>query len=198
MAGVWEVFSWKRSFERLNSEYETVMKKRQALNSLLESGRISRPTYELFESEMNEAIAEIERQRKALLDKMAVKARELEEQVRTLEKLLANFEIQHVGGEIEEEVYQREVSLLSMGLESTRQELNAIKETIEKLASPQMAESTQSQQQAEQKPAESGETGSLEVAVVEITPKVEAEGASVSENLQEPRQEEQIERKSEG
>ncbi|MBS7637244.1 hypothetical protein KEJ37_07985 [Candidatus Bathyarchaeota archaeon] len=44
------------------------------MNSLLESGRISRPTYELFESEMNEAIAEIEKQREALLDKIAVKA----------------------------------------------------------------------------------------------------------------------------
>ena len=155
------------------------------MNSLLESGRISRPTYELFESEMNEAIAEIERQRKALLDKMAVKARELEEQIKTLEKLLANFEIQHVGGEIEEEVYQREIALLSMGLESTRQELNIIKEIIEKLTSPQVAESPP-QQKMEQKPAESGgETGNLEVAVVELTQKVEAEGTS--ENLQQTR-----------
>ncbi|MEM3736217.1 MAG: CdvA-like protein [Candidatus Bathyarchaeia archaeon] len=170
------------------------MKKRQALNSLLESGRISRPTYELFENEMNEAIAEIERQRKALLDKMAVKARELEEQIKTLEKLLANFEIQHVGGEIEEEVYQREIALLSMGLESTRQELNAIKETIEKLTNPQVAGSgAMPQQQGEQKSAEGGETGNLEVAVVELTPKVETEG--VSESLQETRQTEQ---KSEG
>jgi recombinational DNA repair ATPase RecF len=136
-----ELFSWKRSLERLNSEYEAVVKKRHALNSLLESGRISRPTHELFESEMNEAIAEIERQRKALLDKMAVKAKELDEEIKTLEKLLANFEIQHVGGEIEEEVYQREIALLSMGLESTRQELNTIKETIEKLTNLQVAES---------------------------------------------------------
>jgi len=167
MDGVWELFSWKRSFERLNSEYETIVKKKQALNSLLESGRISRPTYELFESEMNEAIAEIERQRKALLDKIAVKARELEEQIKTLEKLLANFEIQHVGGEIEE-VYQREIALLSMGLESTRQELNAIKETVERLTSPQVAESgtISQQQEVEQKPAESGEASNLEVAVV--------------------------------
>jgi chromosome segregation ATPase len=181
-----ELFSWERSFERLNSEYETVVKKRQALNSLLESGRISRPTYELFEKEMNEAIAEIERQRKALLDKMAVKARELEEQIKTLEKLLANFEIQHVGGEIEEEVYQREIALLSMGLESTRQELNAIKETIEKLTSPtQTAENVPLQHEGEQKLAE-GETSKLEVTVVELGPKSEGEG--VSGNLQETQQ----------
>ena len=170
------------------------MKKRQALNSLLESGRISRPTYELFESEMNETITEIEKQRKALLDKIAVKARELEEQIKTLEKLLANFEIQHVGGEIEEEVYQREIALLSMGLESTKQELNAIKETIQRLTNSQVAEGgTILQQEAEQKPTESGGTGSLEVAVVELTPKVETEG--ISENLQETQQ---MEQKSEG
>ncbi|MEM1563806.1 MAG: CdvA-like protein [Candidatus Bathyarchaeia archaeon] len=189
------MFSWKRSFERLNSEYEIVLKKRQALNSLLESGKISRPTYELFDNEINEAIDEIERQRKALLDKMAVKARELEEQIKTLEKLLANFEIQHVGGEIEEEVYQREIALLSMGIESTRQELNAIKETIEKLTNPQVAESTPLQQQElEQKLAESG-TGGPEVTVEEFAPKVEG----VSGNLQEtPQQVEQIEQKSEG
>ena len=186
------MFSWKRSFERLNSEYETVTKKRQALNSLLESGRISRPTYEVFESEINETIAEIERQKRVLLDKMAVKAKELEEQIKTLEKLLANFEIQHVGGEIEEEVYQREMALLSMGLESTRQELNNIKETIEKLTSP-VAEIPQPQQQVEQKTVEGGsETGNLEVAVVELSPKVEAEGTS--ENLQQTQ--EQAEPKS--
>lgn len=164
------------------------------MNSLLESGRISRPTYELFENEMNEAISEIERQRKALLDKMAVKAGELDEQIKTLEKLLANFEILHVGGEIEEEVYQREIALLSVGLESTRQELNAIKETIEKLTSPKMAESSQPpQQEVEQKPSESCGTRNLEAAVVEITPKVEAEG--VTENLQETKQ---MEQKSQG
>ena len=180
-----ELFSWKRSLERLNSEYEAVVKKRHALNSLLESGRISRPTYELFESEMNEAIAEIERQRKALLDKTEIK---------TLEKLLANFEIQHVGGEIEEEVYQREIALLSMGLESTRQELNTIKETIEKLTNLQVAESPPPQQVVEQKIVESsGETGNIEMAVVELSPKVEAEGTS--ENLRQTQ--EQAESKSE-
>ncbi|MEM0008011.1 MAG: hypothetical protein QXR89_07105 [Candidatus Bathyarchaeia archaeon] len=84
-----------------------------------------------------------------------------------------------------------------MGLESTRQELNAIKETIEKLSNPQAAESGTilKQQEVEQKPAESSEKSSLEVAVVELTPKVEAE--SIGENLQETQQVEQIEQKNE-
>jgi hypothetical protein len=74
-----------------------------------------------------------------------------------------------------------------MGLESTRQELSAIKETIEKLTSPtQMAESVPLQQEGEQKPSEGGETGKLEVTVVELGSKCEGEG--VSGNLQENQQ----------
>ena len=53
---------------------------------------------------------------------------ELENQIRTLETLLANYEIQHVAGEIDEEIYQQEINLLTTGLETTRNELNIIKQ----------------------------------------------------------------------
>jgi chromosome segregation ATPase len=130
-----ELISWKNSFKRLNEEYETVNKKRQALENLLNTGRISQSTFDDFNAEINEAVAEIERQRKALLDKMNAKMKELETQIKTLETLLANFEIQHVTGEVEEEVYQREIALLSAGLEHAKNELNAIKEATSQLSS---------------------------------------------------------------
>ena len=130
-----ELISWKNSFRRLNEEYETVNKKRQALENLLNTGRISQSTFDDFNAEINEAVAEIERQRKALLDKMNAKMKELETQIKTLEVLLANFEIQHVTGEVEEEVYQREVALLSAGLEHAKNELSAIKEATSQLSS---------------------------------------------------------------
>jgi len=129
------LISWKNSFKRLNEEYETVNKKRQALENLLNTGRISQSTFDDFNAEINEAVAEIERQRKALLDKMNAKMKELETQIKTLETLLANFEIQHVTGEVEEEVYQREIALLSAGLEHAKNELNAIKEATSQLSS---------------------------------------------------------------
>ncbi|MGQ9624773.1 MAG: CdvA-like protein [Candidatus Bathycorpusculaceae bacterium] len=128
------MISWKNSFKRLNEEYETVNKKRQALENLLNNGRISQSTFDIFNTEINEAVAEIERQQKALLDKMNDKMKELETQIRTLEMLLANFEIQHVTGEVEEEVYQREITLLSMGLEHAKHELNAIMEATNQLS----------------------------------------------------------------
>lgn len=130
-----ELISWKNSFKRLNEEYETVNKKKQALENLLNTGRISQSTFDDFNAEISEAVAEIERQRRALLDKMNAKMKELETQIKTLETLLANFEIQHVTGEVEEEVYQREIALLSAGLEHAKNELNAIKEAASQLSS---------------------------------------------------------------
>lgn len=142
-----ELVSWKRSFERLNEEQEAVLKKKQALSSLVSSGRISQSTFDIFDKEMNEALAEIEKQKKVLLDKMTAKTKEIDEQIKILERLLANFEIQHVGGEIEEEAYQQGIALLSTGLETARQELNAIKEVIGKLTGvPQVEESVAPQQ----------------------------------------------------
>jgi hypothetical protein len=84
--------------------------------------------------EIAEAVTDIERRQKALLQKMNSKMVELEEQIKTLEILLANFEVQHVIGEVDEETYQREINVLSMGLETSRLELNSIKEAADQLA----------------------------------------------------------------
>ena len=130
-----ELISWKHSFKRLNEESEIARKKKQALDNLLSTGRISQSTYDSFSKEMDEAIAEIERQRNALLEKMGSKMKELEGQIRTLEMLFANYEIQHVAGEVDDEVYQREIGLLSTGLEAARHELDAVNEAVSQLSS---------------------------------------------------------------
>jgi chemotaxis protein histidine kinase CheA len=132
---VLELISWKHSFKRLNEESEMAKKKKQALDTLLDTGRISQSTYDSFSKEMDEAIAEIERQRSALLEKMSSKMKELEGQIKTLEMLFANYEIQHVAGEVEEEIYQREIGLLSTGLEAARHELDAVNEAVNQLSS---------------------------------------------------------------
>lgn len=130
-----ELISWKHSFKMLNEEHETAKKKKHALDNLLTTGKISQSTYDVFGMEIAEVMTDIERQQKALLQKMNAKMVELEGQIKTLEFLLANFEIQHVTGEVNEDVYQREVNVLSMGLETTRKELEAIRDAVDRLAS---------------------------------------------------------------
>jgi chromosome segregation ATPase len=175
---VLKLISWKHSFKKLNEENEMAKKKRQALDNLLNTGRISQSTYDLFNSEIDEAIAEIERQQKALLEKMDSKMEELEAQIKTLEMLLANFEIQHVTGEVEEEVYQHEMGILSMGIESAKHELDVVREAVNQLSSGMQILSTEVA--AEQKM----EPQSAENEVSE--PKVEVVEEKLSESPVEP------------
>lgn len=146
-----KLISWKHSFRRLSEEYETAKKKKQVLDNLLETGRISPSTHDMFSMEIAEATTDIERQQKALLQKMNTKMMEHKEQIKTLEILLANVEIQHVTGEVDEEVYQREINVLSMGLETSRHELEAMKEATDQLSSGNMV----IEQETEPQPAES-------------------------------------------
>ena len=137
------MISWKRSFEILSEEYETVKKKKQALDNLVNAGRISQSTFDFFNREIDEAMAEIEGKQKALAEKMNSKIKELEEQIKTLEILLANFEIQHVTGEVDEEVYQREIGVLSMGIETAKHELDGVREAVNQLSSGMQILSTE-------------------------------------------------------
>jgi len=133
MRVVRNLISWRQSFRRLSEEYETANKKKKALDSLLADQRISQTTYDLFDREIAEATAEIEKQQRLLQEKMDARMGELGDQVKTLEILLANFELQHVTGEIEEDVYQRQIAVLSVGLESAKQELERIRESSDQL-----------------------------------------------------------------
>jgi hypothetical protein len=153
-------------------------KKKQALDNLLNTGRISQSTYDLFNSEIDEAIAEIERQQKGLLEKMNSKMEELEAQIKTLEMLLANFEIQHVTGEVDEEVYQSEMGILSMGIETAKHELDVVREAVNQLSSGMQILSTEVVVEQKMEPQ------SAETEVSE--PKVEVVEEKLSESPVEP------------
>jgi hypothetical protein len=121
---------WKDAFEKINIELDLTKRKKQALDDLLNTGRISQSTYDCLCKDLNEDINQIELRRKSLAEKMASKLRELEEQLQALEFFLANSEMAYVAGEINSELYTQESSALNLGMEATRQELNWIKEVI--------------------------------------------------------------------
>lgn len=136
--------------EKIDGELELAKKKKQALDKLFEAGKVSQPTYDSFSNEVAEAITEIEAKQISLGEKMKTKISELEQQLKTLEFLLVNSEIRHVSGEIEEEAYNRECNVLSLGLETTRQELNEIKEAISDLSEQNIGLSPPSPLQVEE------------------------------------------------
>jgi hypothetical protein len=159
------LISWKHSFKRLTEEYELATKKKQALDNLLGVGRISQSTYDSFNKEIQEAIMETERQQQALQKKMNAKTEELEGQIKTLELLLANFEIQHVTGEVDDDVYQRQVDLLSIGLENSRKELEMVKEAAGQLSSGNLALQQEIEMRPSEQEAPKTESGTVEIPV---------------------------------
>ena len=152
-------------------------KKKQALDNLFETGRISQATRDSFDNDISAVIMEIEKQQKDLLTKMQGKTQELEGQIKTLETLLANYEIEHVVGEIEEEVYQREINLLSTGLESAKRELEIIKEAANNLCPPPVEAATTEPSL----PAEENEAEMVQTETVENVPTVPEEVTVVTE-----------------
>jgi polyhydroxyalkanoate synthesis regulator phasin len=177
------MISWKYTFKRLNEEYDLATKKKQAIDSLCASGKISQQTRDSFTEDIVKAITEIEKQRQDLGEKMQAKTQELENQLKTLEMLLANYEIQHVVGEIDEELYVREINLLSITLETTKNELGIIKDATNQLfgvskpvEAPATPEITPPKTEA---PVESApmeipvETATIESANVETVPAAE-------------------------
>ena len=131
-----KVITWKSSFNRLNEEYGIAKKKKQALDGLFEKGKISQSTHDSFNCEIVAAIAEIEKQQQELARRMQSKTDELQNQIKTLEILLANYEIQYVAGEIDDNTYQVEINLLGSGLDTAKRELNAVQDAVNQLCAP--------------------------------------------------------------
>jgi len=122
--------TWKGFFEKINAELDMTSRKKQALENLHNAGRISQFAYECLNKELTDEIEQVEARRKALAEKMTSKLNELEEQRMALEMFLANTEMAHVAGEIDDEIHAKESSALDLGLEATKQELNWIREVV--------------------------------------------------------------------
>ncbi|MCW4020615.1 MAG: CdvA-like protein, partial [Candidatus Bathyarchaeota archaeon] len=140
---------------------------------------------------LTEGIAEIEARHNTLAGKMTAKITELEQQIKTLEKFLANAEIEYAAGEVDEELHERESGALTLGLETAKQQLGAIKEAMTDLF-PEEGELV-----PPPPPAESVEEASEETVEMPLEPEVEAP-AEVPEEVEPVGEEETHEQPMEG
>ena len=118
---------WKYSFDLVTRELDLAKKKKQALDNLFSSNRISQSTYDYLETELSTAITDLEDHLRSLKDKMTMRTQELEKQVNTLELFLASLEIHHVAGDVDDETYGKQSNAILLGLEATKQELENIR-----------------------------------------------------------------------
>lgn len=124
---------WKYTFVLVSKDLELLRKKKQALDDLLSSNKISQLTYEHLNKEISEALADVERYLENMICKMRYRMEDLEKQINILEIFLANVEILRVAGEIDDETYERQSKALAIGLESMRNEVNEIRGALERV-----------------------------------------------------------------
>ncbi|RLI00255.1 hypothetical protein DRO28_00250 [Candidatus Bathyarchaeota archaeon] len=155
--------SWKNTFEILIRERDLVNKKKQALDSLLSSGRISKSTYDYIDEEISGTLKDIEDLTAKVQEKMKARLDDLEKQKELLERFIASLELYHAAEEIDEISYEKQREALNLGLESTTSEISEISEALVKLSpkeqesAPQESVAQYEEYQSETSEVESGE-----------------------------------------
>jgi len=129
---VFDLSLWKYSYELTTRELELTKKKKNALDNLFTSNKISQSTYDGLQLELVENIDDLESHLKSLKDKMTIRFQELENQISTLELFLASLEIHHAAGDLADEMYEQQNNAILLGIEATRAEIDEIKSSLEK------------------------------------------------------------------
>ncbi|MEM1586299.1 MAG: CdvA-like protein [Candidatus Bathyarchaeia archaeon] len=121
---------WKYLFGLASKDLETLKKKKQALEDLLSSNKISQQTYEYLNKDVSEALISIEKYLESLISKMKGRIDDLERQIGVLEIFLANSEMMYAAGEIDYEEYEKQSRALITGIESMKREISEIKSIL--------------------------------------------------------------------
>jgi hypothetical protein len=190
------LISWKYSLDKISKDLELAKKKKEALDYLFNSGKISVSTYESLGKGLSEAILEIEAQKKSLTEEMTSKIFDLEKQISMLELFLASSEIQYVAGDIDEGSHANEIGAFTLGLDAVKQQLSDIKEVIVKLMpevvaptpppSPSEVEEAKPTEVVEKTLETSAETSTETLVEVPVETSNEAEPVSEEVPLVEP------------
>ena len=184
-----------KSFEIVSQELDLTKRKKQALDDLLASTRISQPTYEHLEKGLTETILDLEAQQRSLGDKMTGWADELGEQIQLLELLLANLEIHHATGEIDDDAYDKQNRAILLGIEATKQDLvdirnilsKTVSETVPTPSAPTTPETTEEPEQIAEAEAEDTSVSEVEEQVEEEVEKtVESEIPTLEPTVEQP------------
>lgn len=121
---------WKYLFGLASKDLEALKRKKQALEDLFSSNRISQQTYEYLNKDVGDALTSAEKYLESLVSKMKSRIDNLEKQMNILEIFLANSEMMYAAGEIDYETYERQSRALVAGIESIKREISEIKSIL--------------------------------------------------------------------
>jgi hypothetical protein len=122
--------SWKPLFEMFKSELILISKKKKALEDLFNSQKISKSTYNHISNDLANARTETLNRQKSFNERISSRSKILKNQIGTLEMFLANLEMHYSVGEIQDQIYKHQSNAISLGIASSKKELNTINEIL--------------------------------------------------------------------
>ena len=167
--------TWRKKLKEL----ETLKKKKQTLDELHASQKISQSTYECLEKKLVGEAIETEAQLKTLSDNMTNRAQELEKGIVDLELSLAMLEMYHATGEIGDKTYENPQKTILLNLEATKQEIKTIRSSLLEFVKETIEENEVSPKTGELEPNDAEtitvpkEEGAIEVHIEEPTTTIE-------------------------
>lgn len=96
---------WKADAERLCREVIVAQRKLQALDQLIQQGKINDSSSQALRKIYEENLFKGEQNKKLLIEHLTERSRRLEDSFRKLDELLSDLEVQHLTGDMDEEVY---------------------------------------------------------------------------------------------
>jgi len=108
--------SFSRMIDNLEDELKSVENKRDALLSLLHSGRISQTTFDLMEKRNSRLTSLITDLKEILREEEFFWSSNCSEETKILESLLIEFKLRHLLGEIGEEEWRQKSEIINLGL----------------------------------------------------------------------------------
>lgn len=125
--------SWKVNAESFQRGITHTEKRIDALDQLFSSGRISEQTYKNMKNSYEGMVGQRNNARENLLSQLKNRSTDLVNESNVLEEFLANIEVQHLTGELDEESYSLAIDSLKMAYNRMIAEKNDIDSVLDEV-----------------------------------------------------------------
>jgi chromosome segregation ATPase len=170
---------WIVEAEEISKELDLLRRRDRALIELRASGDIDELTYERFKDQYGQAKDDLLKRSETVIDKLAERVKQLDDQIKTVQSLIANNKMQYTSGEINENVYCIANEFIQSALKRFNLERDEILGKINVLISSRdSAEETIQQQYEEKEPPATENVESISAA----PEKVDVKPIEVNEN----------------
>lgn len=125
--------SWRVSAEQVQRGIAQTEKRIDALDQLHSSGKISTHTYKNLKKSYDSVVGQRNGAREKLMAELKSRAGELADESNELEEFLANIEVQHLTGELDEEAYELAAGSLKLAYNRMIAEKNDIASLMDEI-----------------------------------------------------------------